>query len=564
MAALQIIPKLSSLRTILTTGITDIICSHVDDKGQRCTSTVYGIISPYCLQHIKRGAGYNPKDPRNYIKNLHEFWNYCKETGQTPEDVMRLMPQRTHLLELFEDFDILKGDVVFSMIECIGRESESENGFIRSLQYIKVARDSDGVQKQSEYFTINSLLKSSKNRDSDNLFWEYCAGRVVNIMNSVIPIFSVTNKCYNYKTTSSYNTFRDICIGSTTQRRVGVMQQPFKISDYISVVPLRDSSLLKACILPETLAITVQNITHVGDLVSFIDGYYYIAGDYGFVLNPANMCYLVSLYQMLYLGLSFFGDNFTHYDLHAHNILVWAVPDDNWIVVHYLINDHEDYSYKIKYLPTIIDLGKSYFDLSQSTSNFNSATSIVQATQKTRVLKLACMNTLAPSMPEYHIDATKRNVSSDLKTLSYLKVFLPTQAEMDTNPKINDADFMKLFFDLIRGTNCDDNFGAVESTQTSLANGLTHTPVNNIYQAARVLYQIVKSESFQRHMDKEIERITNLAIKDNHTHGNTDNVPHKYGDLYITLDANNPFDFQPAQNPSSFPENLHPFKPQKK
>ena len=69
---------------------------------------------------------------------------------------------------------------------------------------------------------------------------------------------------------------------------------------------------------------------------------------------------LYVLYQV-YLPLAFLRNNFTHYDLHWNNVILYEPQPNSYIEYHYHMTDGTTTSFKSKYLVKIIDYGRCFF-----------------------------------------------------------------------------------------------------------------------------------------------------------------------------------------------------------
>jgi len=674
----KLLPSLSHLLGEL--GGDKYRCNFEIAMGVECMKPTYGFGSHKCILHTDRGIAYDSLDPRNQLRCLHDFFRYCQMTNQKIEDAIRLMPQYGILMDLFQNFDILKGYSFIDSIECINNiggigsgsggngDNNGSNGFIRLMTFIKMASDIDG-ESHGDTVDLPIILKSTKSTKADNLFWEYCAGRTVNLMSVAIPIFALTYKCYKYIDDVRYKQMRQMCsVGFNPVQ----LSPPINLTEYITPLPLRDSSVLKACALPKLVCFTSQYIPGAKNIDSFLSPFLTeVDGNMQFDVATETklglLTQLIGILQLTYLGLALFGDNFTHYDLHLGNILLWEVPDNKYIEVVILdstpgftsssstspstssttpssgigggvgkekeqeldveveveeIGEDEEEEHegvgggggggggggdkneeiihhtilKTRYLPTIIDYGHAFFDLGETTNQLNTAFTINQATVKTPQVQAACKSQIPPIYPSYyHIDSTQRNISSDLRLLHLLEVNVPTSAFINTQSNgFYKVDYVELFFDLIRNIKYTGYIGTDEVlnpplliptiTPTSLAPTIDRTtavptatpiiswgfnPLNkqipmpavavavppkvvNVYQAAEILYKIVKSENFQVVMDHSLGIVTPPK-----TSSFSDT---KYGTLVLDLHKVRPFRFWPATNPEEVLTDLHPFK----
>jgi hypothetical protein len=97
-----------------------------------------------------------------------------------------------------------------------------------------------------------------------------------------------------------------------------------------------------------------------------------------FIQNLLLPNYGIELWNILfqvYIVLSKLADNFTHYDLHSSNILLYKIENDEWIDLYYNdAIDTEPFIITTQYIVKIIDYGRCYFkNFEPTTSEYNSS-----------------------------------------------------------------------------------------------------------------------------------------------------------------------------------------------
>ena len=148
------------------------------------------------------------------------------------------------------------------------------------------------------------------------------------------------------------------------------------------------------------------------------------------IQNIHKPIYLMNLVQMksddlltsllqVYITLFLFSKQFTHYDLHWGNVLLYAPKDNHYIHYHYIING-VSISFKSLYMVKIIDYGRSYIPLSQ---------------HQFKNMSLYCQShgfTFfdPPSRSNYYISSNTRNMSHDLRLLHEFKNKIPHDSEL--------------------------------------------------------------------------------------------------------------------------------------
>ena len=227
-------------------------------------------------------------------------------------------------------FDFFNGFTNFEFVtrvKTIGRPST--NGFVKEFEYNR-----DG------YFA-HTVLKSSSTEKSDNLMYEHDIGVEINKhFLKKYPCFVETYGWYKYK--QSYD--RVILRGSTG--KVDLHSLLTKQSG--------DFDVAGSCSDPLATCILIQ---HIKDAVSIGDK----LQDPDFLTNDL----LYSLYQV-YLPLSKLNDQFTHYDLHDNNVILYKPVDGKYLEYHYHNADGTVVNFKSQYILKIIDYGRSFINIGPS------------------------------------------------------------------------------------------------------------------------------------------------------------------------------------------------------
>ena len=224
----------------------------------------------------------------------------------------------------FVDLDYIDGN-----IKQIGEVSA--NGFVKEIKFTY------------DNYSAYAVLKSSVDYESDNLVYEYLAGQYINHLSNYYSCFIETYGLFYYKDDRSWEFFRDT---------------PFVLkNEFIEGLELETTDIInysKACQQSKRAAILLQYIHGATVLKSFVNGLrQYIS--YQMIYN---LPYL--LYQ-IYFALSKLKDNFTHYDLHTSNVMVYEPKRGHYIEYVYHLEDNTELRFKCPYLVKIIDYGRCFF-----------------------------------------------------------------------------------------------------------------------------------------------------------------------------------------------------------
>jgi hypothetical protein len=129
---------------------------------------------------------------------------------------------------------------------------------------------------------------------------------------------------------------------------------------------------------------------------------------------------LIYVFFVLYQALALLSKTFTHYDLHEYNVLLYEPFPGKHIQYHYHNVDGSIITFKMPYLPKIIDYGRSYFD----NGNLNSY-KIYESVCSTNECEPHCghnygLQWLNPD-PYLTISSSQKNESHDLRLINSVK-----------------------------------------------------------------------------------------------------------------------------------------------
>jgi hypothetical protein len=285
----------------------------------------------------------------------------------------------------FVNFNYLKDPV-----KLVGKISN--NGFVKLLHYERAG------------YSANAILKSSAKPDSDNLFYEYLVGLYINKQCGRFPCFVETYGAFHYLSESAY-----LHVKENAENKADIIKS--------ALSPMTKSQFKKSCVAPEFCSILVQ---HIKDAPSIADK----CQDAEFVIHDL----LYVLFQV-YMPLAKLKDEFTHYDLHLDNVLVYEPVKDNYIEYHYHMEDGVVITFKSKYIAKIIDYGRSFFVDNENDSVTGSSMRIYRKLCAEAGCIPACgynygYSWLAPNLPNplnnYYISSQVKNISHDLRLLDML------------------------------------------------------------------------------------------------------------------------------------------------
>jgi hypothetical protein len=230
----------------------------------------------------------------------------------------------------FDDFDNF--DLLSKPAKQIG--AESANGFVKDLTYEK-----DG-------YVANAILKSSVSVKADNLLYEGLVGQFLNKQGKRFPCFLETYGIYQYRPKeSAYLEMRSKILSDPAVLKLGLKK----------LHRVHPVNLEFACEHSQYMAVLIQHLNNAETFHDLLDNNKFVGQD---LLNV--------LYQ-LYMPLAHLAKNFTHFDLHYSNVLLYEPVKGKYIQYHYHKTNSageptDITSFKCRYIAKIIDYGRCFFN----------------------------------------------------------------------------------------------------------------------------------------------------------------------------------------------------------
>jgi len=287
----------------------------------------------------------------------------------------------------FTDFAYLHGK-----LKRIG--APSNNGVLYELEYMR------------QGYKAYAILKSSLNKNNDNLMYEYFVGNAVNTFGKQFPCFVETYGLFKYPIESDWNKM----MTTINLKKEDVVKKKLALLDKPTFAALGTgcSQSKLQCVLIQHL----KNVQGLGPLVT--------KNENNFTDNE-----LMPLLYIIYFALNTLANKFTHYDLHGENVLLYRPHENKYInyVFHESSRDGEAarvVKFKSSFIPKIIDYGRSFYSLD------------VDNNSKKLYKKLCSLDDCKPDCGEtqgfgwlnqtqYHIKSRQKNISHDLRLLRYLR-----------------------------------------------------------------------------------------------------------------------------------------------
>lgn len=235
--------------------------------------------------------------------------------------------------------------------------------------------------------TWYAILKSTYRENADNLVYEYIVGKeFINKIYQNFPCFIYTYGLY----------YRDKRLKTPS---LDDSQDEYE-DEYEYIEPKqytheKEIDYHKACDDYMDACILIQDIHNAKTLASFVNSVQHFAERD-----------LVPVLYIIYHALSELATTFTHYDLHANNVILCELVEP----IEYV---YGEIKFKCKYIPKIIDYGTCFFD------NGEISSAKVHDNFKDCNMREAGLGHLL--LPDDHRSSQKKNESCDLRLLVHIK-----------------------------------------------------------------------------------------------------------------------------------------------
>ena len=338
----------------------------------------------------------------------------------------------------FTDFTYLNGN-----IKKIG--ATSANGFLYELAYMR------------QGYKAYAILKSTMAYDNDNLMYEYFVGNAVNTFAKQVPCFVETYGLFEYPDNKAW-----LKIKNVTPDKEDILKNQL----VLQAAPTF-SNLDAGCSKSKYQCILIQHLKDSLDLGTWLR-----QNKNDFANNE-----LMSIFYILYFSLRLLVGQFTHYDLHAGNVLLYRPSETGYI--NYVFHENKRVvKFKCRFIPKIIDYGRSFYSLSAADNSdklYQKLCTLPQCEPK-------CGDNVGfnwLNSKHYDIKSRQNHVSHDLRLLDAFKPDIK-RAAYKASVDIKDF-FNKVVY--------DNAYGTDELINSGLPN-----KINNVYDAFRALSNIVSAE----------------------------------------------------------------------
>lgn len=244
------------------------------------------------------------------------------------------------------NFSQLFGDIVG-----IGRD---EHGKPKSSNAFNFILNFNSVNPDVNRSELSTVLKNSKGRHVDNNYYEFLVGICLNNVKQFFPNFIFTFNYYEFPE-DIFDILRNIKHKTSSYYLIDNSMDCIAKATYDNVTEIADGLVNSSC--KRGSSILIEGITDSITLKHFIDIEY---------SSPE----LINILFQIYFALNSLDDLFIHYDLHRENILLKRVPNGKFIEIEYTLFSGVKKIIKTKYIPVIIDYGRSFIDCDAFSKNF--------------------------------------------------------------------------------------------------------------------------------------------------------------------------------------------------
>jgi hypothetical protein len=420
---------------------------------------------------------------RFFIKNKHKirslFLNaVCSDSGQC-------IALGTHEKKIRDFFGGFTRFLFLSNIKKIG--ADSANGLIYELEYTH--------QTYKSY----AILKMNASPRTDSLLYEKFTGDRINTFSKYFPCF--------VETYGSYTLPKEVWT-KIMARKSPLLTKKDLLSFEINPDDSYDRAESCRPSYYKTKALLIQHIKSqpgYSDIDDCLKHNSFVQIDLPFVLFQ------------IYSVLGTLAYQFTHYDLHTKNVLMYEVKPMHVITCHYHYPDGTTVSFRSKYLPKIIDYGRSYVnpdDVKESPEDFRKSLCKIKncnQPQKPCGRKYG-YGWLNPAPNKTYIHSTKNNISHDLRLARIIRQILKKSGYDQS-----------CLYEVLDRIVFSGAYGTIEKPVSENREGYIH----NVKDMADALHHFIQLPNIMKiHLDK-YELYDSL------------------GDMHIHLDGSAPLRFVP-------------------
>jgi len=266
-----------------------------------------------------------------------EKYKIIKKICPNTTECISFGTQSDEIRELFDEFKIPSDLINKNEIKQIGEKSA--NGVIYRLKY--------EIKKYNAY----TIIKNAISKNADNLYYEAIVGWYINTKMRYYPCFVETYDLY--KNTNRRDPETNMMIEFNLDNLTPLFPKSIQKSVELDISNkiISAEKLIETCKKSDKISLNIQYLENVLSLFDTL-----ITNKKQNVFS--DIC--TYLYQV-YAPLSMLSDEFTHYDLHARNVLIYKVNPNKYTRMIYHYPDKPKVEFNTDGIAKIIDYGRCYF-----------------------------------------------------------------------------------------------------------------------------------------------------------------------------------------------------------
>ena len=342
-----------------------------------------------------------------FMKNIHQKKKVVDDVDKAKMKIAQFMKsKRHHITSRFLNAVCPSSGVCIAFGKETTKIKEFFNNFVNRQYRDSTKKLQEGENGEIyEYiyerlkYKAYTIVKMSKSVTADNLMYEYFAGLYINSVYKKFPCFLET---YGLSTSPI------------------VMYKNIEFNNY-TIDSFNDLKILEllniACKSPKNISIQIEHIHNPITLENKMHNLLFWKND------------IIAVLFQIYYALSSLKNNFTHYDLHTSNVLLYEPIKHKYMMFHYHLPNGQIVRFASRYIAKIIDYGRSYFQDPKINSNYIFSKLCDPLATDCNAPGMKCGSQKGFSWLEagkatkqnYYINSRIRNMSHDLRLLYILK-----------------------------------------------------------------------------------------------------------------------------------------------
>jgi len=332
--------------------------------------------------------------------------------------------------------------------ECLAIGNENDvirqffNGFV-DFKYIELPIEKFGVIHQNAFiyklkytrqaYSCYSILKSSLTQFSDNLAYEYMVGQFINKQCKRFPCFVETYGLFYYNSEDSWNEMNNNNNKNFSKKKFKKMLKLRKTSNFNYRVDADSNTISKlSCQKSKYASLLIQYIPNAITLYEMIVkvntpvNYKTIKSRTRIEVIPQYddsfvQYHLHYILFQIYFALTTLSEEYTHYDLHLNNVLLYELEGPSYLEYRFHFKDGSQIYFKSKYVVKIIDYSKSFFYNTEMNNSLNIYNIVCRECNKCGLKQgFQWFGKLKESNRLGYINSSENNQSHDLLLLNRL------------------------------------------------------------------------------------------------------------------------------------------------